>query len=193
MQNAHTISTNMTMSERSNILGQIVSEARQQLLDTVRTLVPRHEDAEDIVQDVLYQFTAGIDQIKSLESSYAWLYRTAKNRISDFYRKRSRTIEGSQIPVSEGSLESGYQLQDLLPDYSEMPERNFDLKYLESRLETAIDSLPEPQKEVFIWHEIEGYSFKEIAELTGESQNTLLSRKRYAVMALREKLKDLHK
>ncbi|NQV15941.1 sigma-70 family RNA polymerase sigma factor [bacterium] len=180
------------MNERSNILGQIVSEARDWLLESVRSLVPRYEDAEDIVQDVLYQFTAGFDQIKSLESSSAWLYQAAKHRVSDFYRKRSRTIEGSQTSVMDSAGEGAYLLQNLLLDHSEMPERNFDNQYLESRLESAIESLPESQREVFIWHEIEGYSFKEIAELTGETQNTLLSRKRYAVLALREKLKDLY-
>ena len=193
MQNVNTIQTPIEMSKRSRFIESVVSEARHWLLDSVRALVPRYEDAEDIVQDVFYQFTAGYDQIRSLESTSAWLYRTAKNRVSDFYRKRSRTIEGSQLSVTDKGMDSSYLLEELLHDTEAGPERDFDLKSLELRLETAIEALPEPQREVFIWHEIEGLSFKEIAELTEESQNTLLSRKRYAVLALRKQLNDLYR
>jgi len=191
MQNVNTLLPELTVSQRSKILSDIVSEARQWLLDSVRSRVPRYEDAEDIVQDVLYQFTAGYDQMRSLESTSAWLYRATKNRISDFYRKRSRTIEGNSTPISNGSADSPYLLEEILRDSEATPEQNFDLTTLEMRLESAIDSLPESQQDVFIWHEIEGLSFKEIAEITGESQNTMLSRKRYAVLALRKKLDDL--
>jgi len=192
MQNANTLQTPIKMSSKSRLIETVVMEAREWLLDSVRTLVPRYEDAEDIVQDVFHQFTSGYDQIKSLESTSAWLYRTAKNRVRDFYRKRSRTIEGTHVSTTDKNVNSSYLLEELVHDTEATPERNFDLKTLKLRLETAIEYLPEPQREVFIWHEIEGLSFKKIAEITGESQNTLLSRKRYAVLALRKQLNDLY-
>lgn len=193
MQNANTIQTTLEMSKRTRLIESVVIEARGWLLNSVRSLVPRYEDAEDIVQDVLHQFTAGYDQIRSLESTSAWLYRAMKNQVSDFYRKRSRTIEGTQMVATGNDTGTTYLLEELVHDTGTTPERDFDLKMLQTRLETAIESLPESQREVFIWHEIEGLSFKDIAELTGDSQNTLLSRKRYAVLALRKQLNDLYR
>lgn len=180
------------MSKRSEIIEDIIDEARSWLLDSVQGLVPRYEDAEDIVQDVFYQFVGGFDQIRSLESSYAWLYRTARNRVTDFYRRRGRTVEGTLRSVSMTEGENSRLLEEIITDNDATPERGLELRELERRLEAAIESLPEPQREVFVWHEIEELSFKEIAELTGDSVNTLLSRKRYAVVALRKQLTDLY-
>ena len=191
MQNAITISK-PHMKTRNHRISDILTEARIWLLESVRSRVPRYEDAEDIVQDVLHQFTGAYDEVRNLEASSAWLYRAASNRISDFYRKRSRTIEGSHHTATGNSGEDEYLLENLLTDTESTPEQQFDLDDLEQRLEAAIESLPQPQQEVFIWHEIEGLSFKEISGMTGDSINTLLSRKRYAVMALRQKLKDLN-
>ncbi|NQV30183.1 MAG: sigma-70 family RNA polymerase sigma factor [Candidatus Marinimicrobia bacterium] len=192
MQNAIAISTPATMKIRNQRITDIVTDARIWLLDSVVSLVPRYEDAEDIVQDVLSQFTGSYDQIRDLETSSAWLYRATRNKISDFYRKRSRTVEGSHSRSQDGPDTGTYLLEEILADTEPTPERRHDLDILEKRLEAAIESLPELQREVFIWHEIDGLSFKEITEITGEPQNTLLSRKRYAVLALREKLKDLY-
>ncbi|MCF7823522.1 MAG: sigma-70 family RNA polymerase sigma factor [Candidatus Marinimicrobia bacterium] len=180
------------MSKRSKLISDIISEAEEWLLDSVRILVPHYEDAEDIVQDVFHQFVTGFDQIRSLESTSAWFYRAAKNRVSDFYRKRARSVEGDLSSVSDLDVENKLLLEEIIPDPDSSPEHDFDLSTLETRLEKAIESLPASQREVFIWHEIEGLSFKEIAVLTGDSQNTLLSRKRYAVLALRKQLKDLY-
>jgi len=180
------------MSKRSKLIGDIVLEAQGWLLDSIRGLVPRYEDAEDIVQDVFHQFIGGYDQIRSLESTSAWLYRTARNKVSDFYRKRSRTLEGDLNSISDGTLENTRLLEEIIPDSESTPERSFELSVLENRLEKAIESLPRSQREVFIWHEIEDLSFKEISDLTGEAINTLLSRKRYAILALRKKLNDLY-
>ncbi len=192
MQNAISISTPTKMKVRNHKIAAIVAEARSWLLESVRSRVPRFEDAEDIVQDVLHQFTGTYDQIRNLEASSAWLYRAASNRISDFYRKRSRTIEGTNRDAVRPSGDEDNLLDNILADTESTPERQFDLEELEQRLESAIDSLPVAQQEVFIWHEIEGLSFKDISTLTGDSVNTLLSRKRYAVMALRKKLQDLN-
>ncbi len=180
------------MRLRNQKIAAIAAEARSWLLDSVLSRVPRYEDAEDIVQDVLHQFTGSYSQIRDLEASSAWLYRAMKNRVSDFYRKRSRTIEGTHARATGTSEEGEYLLENLLTDSSSNPEHQFDLDIIEERLEAAIESLPPSQKEVFIWHEIEGLSFSDIAEITGDSVNTLLSRKRYAILALREQLKDLY-
>ena len=131
------------------------------------------------------------DELRSLEATSAWLYKTARNKVSDFYRKRARTIEGSHNAVQSGDIEEGQFLENLLHDTELHSASLLDQSQLQEQLEAAIESLPELQREVFIWHEIEGLSFKEIAELTGDSQNTLLSRKRYAVLALRKILKDI--
>ncbi len=172
--------------------GTIVLEAREWLLNSVSGMVPRYEDAEDIVQDVFHQFIGAFDELRSLEATSAWLYKTARNKVSDFYRKRARTLEGSHSAVQSGDIEEGQFLENLLHDPELQPASLLDQSQLQERLEAAIESLPELQREVFIWHEIEGLSFKEIAELTGDSQNTLLSRKRYAVLALRKRLNDLY-
>lgn len=192
MQNATSIPTPTEMSRRSELIGNILNDAQHWLLDAVRGLVPRYEDAEDIVQDVFQQFTGAFDQIRSLESSSAWLYRAARNRVSDFYRKRARTLEGDLKQIGAAAEEDAFLIEEIIADPHSNPERDFDLEVLEDRLEAAIEALPENQRDVFIWHEIEGLSFNEIAEITGESKNTLLSRKRYAILALRNMLKDIY-
>ena len=192
MQNAKTYSGPAQTKRNQHYINLIISEAYGWLLDSVRSMVPRYEDAEDIVQDVFHRFVSGYDQLRSLESSSAWLYQTARNRVSDFYRKRARTLEGSRTSLGSGDFEKTLLLEELLQATEATPEQNFDLDYLKSRLEQAIEHLPEAQRAVFIWHEIEGLSFRDIAALTGESQNTLLSRKHYAVLALRKHLQDLY-
>ncbi|NQT63959.1 MAG: sigma-70 family RNA polymerase sigma factor [Candidatus Marinimicrobia bacterium] len=171
--------------------GTIVLEARDWLLNSVTGMVPRYEDAEDIVQDVFHQFIGAFDELRSLEATSAWLYKTARNRVSDFYRSRARTLEGSHNVVQASDIEEGQFLENLLHDPELHSASLLENSQLQEQLEAAIEELPELQREVFIWHEIEGLSFKDIAELTGDSQNTLLSRKRYAVLALRKKLKAL--
>ena len=181
-----------TSPQKNTLLkGRIVLEAREWLLKSVSGMVPRYEDAEDIVQDVFHQFIGAFDELRSLEATSAWLYKTARNRVSDFYRRRARTLEGSHNAVQSGDVEEGQFLENLLHDPELHTASLLDQSQLQEELEAAIESLPELQREVFIWHEIEGLSFKEIAELTGDSQNTLLSRKRYAILALRKKLKDV--
>lgn len=172
-------------------LSSIVREARGWLLHSVIGMVPRYEDAEDIVQDVFHQFTGAYDELRSLEATSAWLYRTARNKVSDFYRKRARTVEGSHTEIYSSDVEDEQFLENLLQDPDLHSASLLEQSQLQTQLEDAIESLPELQREVFIWHEIEGRSFKEIAELTGDPLNTLLSRKRYAVLALRTMLKDI--
>ncbi len=173
-------------------MSSIILEAREWLLRSVAGMVPQYEDAEDIVQDVFHQFTGAYGELRSLEATSGWLYRTARNKVSDFYRRRARTIEGSHSAIQSGDIEEGQFLENLLHDPELHSASLLEQSQLQAQIEAAIEELPELQREVFIWHEIEGLSFKEIAEITGDSQNTLLSRKRYAVLALRKKLKDIN-
>ncbi len=178
-------------SQKTLRMSSIILDAQEWLLGSVSGMVPQYEDAEDIVQDVFHQFTGAFDDLRSLEAASAWLYQTARNKVNDFYRKRARTIEGSHHAVQSDDVEEGQFLENLLHDPELHTDSLFEQSQLQEQLEAAIEDLPELQREVFIWHEIEGLSFKEIANLTGDSQNTLLSRKRYAVLALRKKLNDL--
>ena len=173
-------------------MSSIILEAREWLLRSVAGMVPQYEDAEDIVQDVFHQFTGAYGELRSLEATSGWLYRTARNKVSDFYRRRARTIEGSHSAIQSGDIEEGQFLENLLQDPELHSASLLEQSQLQKQIEAAIEELPELQREVFIWHEIEGLSFKEIAEITGDSQNTLLSRKRYAVLALRKKLRDIN-
>jgi RNA polymerase sigma factor (sigma-70 family) len=191
MQSERSQITETPGQTNSRRTGTIALEAREWLLKSVSGMVPRYEDAEDIVQDVFHQFISAFDELRSLEAASAWLYRTARNKVSDFYRRRARTLEGSHNEVQTNDIEEDQFLENLLHDPELHTAALLDQSQLQEELESAIESLPELQRQVFIWHEIEGMSFKEIAELTGDSQNTLLSRKRYAVLSLRKKLKDL--
>lgn len=173
-------------AQRRRSIDRIVRDYRQRLLSFIRWLAPTLADTEDILQDVLYQFTVSFDDIRSLEDSAAWLFRVARNRVTDLARKPSL---GRQLDPAAGV--EGYLLEELLPDPSAGPERRFMQVEMAQAIEAALEALPEPQRDVFIWHELQGLSFNEIADLTGEPLNTLLSRKRYAVLALRARLKDL--
>lgn len=193
MQSELTHNTPQKKSPTRAQLNAILLEARDWLLNSVSGMVPRYEDAEDIVQDVFYQFTVGYSQLRSLEAASAWMYRTARNRVSDFYRKKARTVEGSHAEVQATAGEEGQFLENLLQDQELHSDLLLDQEHLADMLEAAIESLPELQREVFIWHEVEDFSYREIAEMTGVSINTLLSRKRYAVQALQKKLQEFRR
>ena len=176
----------MVETQRRRSIDRIVRDYRQRLLSFIRWLAPTRADAEDILQDVLYQFTVSFDDIRSLEDVAAWLFRVARNRVTDLARKPSL---GRRWDPASG--EESYLLEELLPDPSANPERQFMQGEMAQAIEAALEALPAPQRDVFIWHELQGMSFNEMADLTGEPLSTLLSRKRYAVLALRARLKDL--
>jgi RNA polymerase sigma factor (sigma-70 family) len=160
---------------------------RKRLLGFIRRRVRTEEDAEDILQDVFYQLLSGYSVTEPIEKLTSWLFTVAKNKIIDWYRKRKPE------PLTKDLNDEGpLNLEDILFD----PAQNADDVYANSlvwtELADALDELPAEQREVFVMHELEGKSFKEIAEITGESVNTLLSRKRYAVLFLREKLRELY-
>jgi RNA polymerase sigma factor (sigma-70 family) len=169
-------------------LENAVKAERHHLFDFIRRRVRTTEDAEDILQDVLYQFVASYSVTEPIEKLTAWLFRVARNKIIDWYRKK----RPESLPRDEHNPGEPLNLEDILYDSSMSPDRLFARSVVWSELSEALEELPGEQREVFVLHELEGKSFKEIAAETGEPINTLLSRKRYAVLALRERLQDLY-
>ena len=177
-------------TEQDRRISEAVRDERVRLRNFIRKRVGDAADAEDLLQDVFYEFVQAYRLMKPIEQAGAWLFRVARNRIIDFYRKR-RTDPLRESPAfaqNEGSL----TLQDLLPSADSGPEANFFRRLLLEELEDALEDLPEEQREVFIAHELEGRSFKELAAETGVSVNTLLSRKHYAVLHLRQRLQTIY-
>ncbi len=144
-------------------------------------------DAEDILQDVFYQLVSSFSVTEPVERLTSWLFTVAKNKIIDWYRKR----RPQSLPV-DAEVDGPLNLEEILFDPAQNPDEIYARSLFWTELADALDDLPESQREVFVLHELEGKSFKEIAETTGEPINTLLSRKRYAVIFLRDRLRDLY-
>jgi RNA polymerase sigma factor (sigma-70 family) len=169
------------MTEQDRQIAQTIERERGRLGRFIRSRVPEI-DAEDVLQDVFFELVEAYRLMKPIEEAGAWLFQVARNRIIDRFRKKK--------PVSaEGELGS---LEDLLPSPDAGPEAAYARSVLLEELEAAIRELPEEQRLVFVAHEIEGRSFKDLAAETGVNLNTLLSRKRYAVLFLRERLRSIH-
>jgi RNA polymerase sigma factor (sigma-70 family) len=167
---------------------QAVVAERRRLLEFIRRRVRNEADAEDIVQDVMYQFVASYSLTEPIEELTRWLFTVARNKVIDWYRKHRPTSLTEKENTPSGPL----TLEEILFDPRENPDELYHRSFIWTELADALDDLPEAQRSVFVMHELEGRSFKEIATLTGESINTLLSRKRYAVSALREALQELY-
>ncbi len=167
---------------------------RKRLLDFIRRKISNDSDAEDILQDVFYNFWDTL-QSEPIEQVAAWLYRVAENKIIDWYRKR-RPVSLDALNASRSESgeddDSFLHLEDMLFNSAETPDEVYARSTVWTMIGEALDELPPEQKEVFVMHELDGKSFKEISEQTGVSVNTLLSRKRYAVIALREQLQELY-
>ena len=174
----------LTVAEQNEWIAQAVERDEPKLRSFIRKRVLDIGDAEDVLQDVFYELIAAYRMMKPAEQVTAWLYRVARNRITDLFRRRKAVSLNE--PVGEDA-----SLEDLLPSPDAGPEALYARSVLLEALDEAIDELPANQREVFLAHEVEGLSFKEIAEATGVSVNTLLSRKRYAVLALRERLQEI--
>ncbi|MDH4088998.1 MAG: RNA polymerase sigma factor [Cyclobacteriaceae bacterium] len=166
---------------------------KDRLLGFIRNRVSSLEEAEDILQDVFYQFVAGYDTIESLDRVTSWLFSVARNKIIDRYRKNSsrpkRTDFGAMTSTDE---DAPLSLQDILPDLGNTPEEAYLRDVIWDAIMDALDELPMEQREIFVLNEIEERSFRDIAMETGVSINTLLSRKRYAILSLRKKLQRLY-
>jgi RNA polymerase sigma factor (sigma-70 family) len=164
-------------------ISDIVQREQARLRSFVRKRVADEMDVEDILQDVFFELLETYRLMKPVEQAGAWLYRVARNRIVDFFRKKR------PVPLSENS--DGLTLEELLPSPDAGPEEAYARTLLWKELEAALEELPKAQRDVFIAHEIEGRSFKDLASQTGLSVNTLLSQKRYAVLHLRKRLKAI--
>src|ERR1700722_6058691 len=160
------------------------------LRNFIRRRVPDRADAEDILQDVFYELVEAYRLMKPIEQVGAWMFRVARNRITDLFRKRKPEVLADQtVETADGEF---LWLEDLLPSPDAGPDAAYARTVLLEEIEDALEELPGEQREVFIAHEIEGRSFTELAAQSGLSVNTLLSRKHYAVIHLRERLRGIY-
>ena len=177
-------------TEQDRRISEAVGDERARLRNFIRKRVADEADAEDVLQDVFYEFVEAYRLMKPIEQVGAWLFRVARNRIIDLYRKRGNDpLREEPTVVENGEL---LKLEDLLPSPDSGPEAAYARKLLLAELDDALEELPEEQREVFIAHELEGRSFRELAAETGINVNTLLSRKHYAVLHLRQRLQTIY-
>ncbi len=165
-----------------------VRNERKRLFDFIRRRVRTEEDAEDILQDVFYQLVASYSVTEPIEKLTSWLFTVARNKIIDWYRRQ----KPGRPTIEDEEMGAPLNLEDILYDPTQTPDEVYARSLVWTELADALEELPEEQREVFVMHELEGRSFKEMAEMTGEGINTLLSRKRYAVLHLRENLQELY-
>jgi len=181
-----------TMSQQDRQISEAIEKEKFRLRNFIRRRVADESDAEDVLQDVFYELIEAYRSMKHIEQVTAWLFAVARNRITDLFRKRRRESTAGEPAVSaEESEKIGWV--DLLPSPDAGPEAAYLRSLLIEELDAALEELPQAQRDVFIGHALIGYSFKELAEQTGESVNTLLSRKHYAVLHLRERLESVYK
>lgn len=179
------------MTDRDHQLSEIIAGERSRLRNFIRKRVPNEADAEDLLQEVFFEAVEAFRLMEPVQQWSAWMFRVARNRIIDLFRKKRRWTFGSDS-VTVTSEEETLRLEDMLPSRDAGPDAAYARTILLDELEEALNELPKEQREVFIAHEIEGYSFKEIESRTGASVNTLLSRKHYAVMHLRRRLASIY-
>ncbi len=176
--------------EQDQRISEVVTREQSRLLNFIRRRVPDRSDAEDILQDVFCELVEANRLLMPIEHVTGWLFRVARNRITDLFRKKKpESFIDSAIADDDDQL---LRLEDLLPSPGAGPEALYVRGVLLDEFELAVDELPAEQRDVFIAHELDGRSFKEIAAKTGVGVNTLLSRKRYAVLHLRERLQGIY-
>ena len=186
----HAASLELMPLEQDRRISQVVGRERLRLLSFIRRRVPDPRDAEDILQEVFYELVEANRLLMPIEHVTGWLFRVARNRITDLFRERRPESFGDLAAVDED--DELLPLEDLLPSPDAGPEALYARNVLLAELELALDELPQEQREVFVAHELEGRSFKALAAETGVGVNTLLSRKRYAVLHLRERLQSIY-
>lgn len=179
------------MAQQDQRISEAIDRDFAGLRKFIRTRVPDQSDAEDILQDVFYELVEAYRMMKPIEQVTAWLFRVARNRIIDRFRRKTREQTRS-VSASVVDDDTGFELEDLLPSPDAGPEAAFFRNLLLDELDAALDDLPEEQREVFVAHQWMGYSFNEISAKSGVPLNTLLSRKRYAVRHLRRRLRDIY-
>src|SRR5438034_808205 len=179
-----------SLHQEDHRISEIVVEERSRLRNFIRRRVPDPADAEDIVQEVFYELVEANRLLMPIEHVTGWLFRVARNRITDLFRKKKADIfSDAAVEDEDGEL---LHVEDLLPSPDAGPEALYVRNLLLDELEFALGELPDEQREVFVAHELEGRSFKELSAESGVNVNTLLSRKRYAVLHLRERLQSIH-
>ena len=184
------LSSITTMTEQDRQISEVIAEQGSRLRNFIRRRVPDPSDVEDIVQEVFYELVEANRLLMPIEHVTGWLFRVARNRITDLFRKKKpERFSDAAVEGDEGEL---LRIEDLLPSPDAGPEALYVRNVLLEELELALGELPDEQREVFIAHELEGHSFKELSAESGVGVNTLLSRKRYAVLHLRERLQSIH-
>src|SRR5919109_26722 len=184
------LSKQWPMAEQDQRISDVVKREQSRLRNFIRRRVPDPRDAEDILQDVFYRLVEANRLLVPIDHVTGWLFRVARNSITDLFRKKiPESFSDTATEDENGEL---LRLEDLLPSPDAGPEALYMRNVLLDELELAIDELPDEQREVFVAHELEGRSFKEMSAETGVSVNTLLSRKRYAMRHLRERLQDIY-
>ena len=188
-----TLAHNTAMTERNKNIAETISRERARLRNFIRRRVPDSGDAEDILQEVFYELVESYRLPQPIEQVGAWMFRVARNRITDLFRKNKPERLPSGLEAGDGDNDTDVaMLEDLLPAPDAGPEAAYARAVLLAQVYAALDELPEEQRAVFVAHELEGRNFKELAAESGLGVNTLLSRKRYAVLYLRERLRTIH-
>jgi RNA polymerase sigma factor (sigma-70 family) len=177
--------------QQNDAIEKTVIRERGRLLSFIRKRVADEEEAEDILQDVFFQFVEAYRAIVSIERVTSWLFSVARNKIIDRYRKKKPEPLRRNIAHRDREEET-LMLEDILPDLAHNQDDELMRSVILNAIDEALDELPEAQRQVFVWHQFEDKSFKEISALTGDTVNTLLSRKRYAILHLRERLQTLY-
>jgi RNA polymerase sigma factor (sigma-70 family) len=176
--------------DQDGILSATIAEQRPRLRNFIRRRVPNQADVEDLVQEVMAELVEAQRLLKPIDMVSAWLYRVARNRITDLFRKRRpENFADLEVAGEDGEARG---VEELLPSPDAGPEALYLRSRLIGELNRALAELPREQREVFVAHELEGKSFKQLSEETGVGINTLLARKRYAVLALRRRLRAVY-
>lgn len=178
-----------SMTEPDRQISEVISRERARLRNFIRKRVPNDADVDDLLQEVFYKLVEANRLLMPIDYVTGWLFRVARNQIIDLFRKK-KPETFSDLAVEDEDGELG-QIEDLLPSPDAGPDALYTRNLLLDELEQALEELPDEQREVFVAHEFEGRSFKELSEESGVSVNTLLSRKRYAVLSLRERLQKV--
>lgn len=181
----------MTLTtEQNRQIQEIIAEQRSRLRNFIRQYVPIEADVEDLLQDVFLRAVEAYRLPEPVEQWGAWMFRVARNRIVDFFRRRR--VRGNEASATSSDEGEARRAEDELPSRDAGPAKAYAQAVLQTELLEALDELPAEQREAFVAHEIEGLSFKELSAATGVSVNTLISRKHYAVLHLRRRLKDIY-
>lgn len=192
--NAAIAITGTMTAEQNEQIAETVQKERRRLFSFIKDRVPETEDAEDILQDVFYELTEMSRLMKPVEKISAWLFATARNKITDLFRKK-KAVPFSKVVSDTGASDEENETEEfysLIPDVTDGPEMLLMREVVRDEMNKALNKMPRKHRDVFVQTEIEGKSFKEISSATGVPVNTLISRKRYAVLFLRERLQEMY-